>query len=145
MEFHSIGLNDFAPGEVFIADEGDEANLGRASFTKREEDTYRFKVPQLYNLKDSPFYGHGGSFTSIRDLIAYKVNAKAENPLVEEQYLSSYFTPLDLNEEEIDLLTAFIESGLYDANLNRYVPEQILSGACLPNNDWMSRSDLGCE
>ena len=51
----------------------------------------------------------------------------------------------DLSREEIDLITDFIENGLYDPDLVRYVPESVLSGNCIPNNDPQSRIDLGCE
>ena len=92
--FEAIGLNDFIEGEVFFLLPEGEAFKGRASFTKREEDLYKFKIPQLYNLKDSPFYGHGGSFTDIRELIEYKNRGQAENPIVSEEQLSPFFVSL---------------------------------------------------
>lgn len=33
---------------------------------QKEADMYCFKVPQLYNLKDAGFLGHGGSFCSVK-------------------------------------------------------------------------------
>lgn len=145
MEFHAIGLNNFNPDEVanFMLD--DPSGLGRGGFTKNSNDDYKFKVPQLYNLKDSPFYGHGASFTSVKELIAYKNEAIPENGTVPESQLSPFFTPLDLSEEEITQLTDFVENALYDPNLMRYEPTSLLSGMCFPNNDWRSKDDLGCE
>jgi len=145
MEFHAIGMNNFNPTDVINFKADDPSGLGRASFTKRTEDEYKFKVPQLYNLKDSPFYGHGASFTSVRDVIAYKNTAIAENTAVPNSQLSDAFVQLQLTEEEIDLLTVFVEDALYDADLFRYVPAQVASGACFPNNDWLSRADLNCN
>lgn len=145
MEFHAIGLNDFDPTVVVNFDPKDPANLGRGGFTKNEEDNYKFKVPQLYNLKDSPFYGHGASFTSIKELISYKNAGKAENSRVPKSQLATDFVPLGLTEEEIEALADFIEHGLYDPNLTRYEPRQLPSSMCFPNNDWMSREDLGCN
>ncbi len=145
MEFHAIGLNDFNPDDVVNFDPADPANKGRGSFTKDADDDYKFKVPQLYNLKDSPFYGHGGSFTSVRELIAYKNLAIPENKSVPESQLSPFFQPLDLSEEEIDLLTDFVENALYDPNLLRYEPSSLPTGMCFPNNDWMSKEDLDCN
>jgi cytochrome c peroxidase len=39
----------------------------------------------------------------------------------------------------------FIENALYDPYLERYVPDQVLSGNCFPNADAQSRLDLGCN
>ena len=68
-----------------------------------------------------------------------------KTPAVPDSQLSPEFKPLNLTEEEIDDITAFLETGLRDPNLVRYVPESILSGQCFPNNDPLSRMDLGCN
>lgn len=147
MEFHAIGMKDLdvCPEEVFKSTPTSVENLGRGGFTTREEDLYRFKTPQLYNLRDSPFYGHGASFRTLREVIAYKNRAEAENERVPADKLSPLFRPLHLNEQEIDDLVAFLSTALYDPNLDRYEPEALLSGLCFPNNDPQSREDMGCE
>ncbi|MEL6864847.1 MAG: cytochrome c peroxidase [Bacteroidota bacterium] len=147
MEFHAIGMNDLyeCPEEIFQASASSGANLGRGDFTGDEEDMYKFKVPQLYNLGDSPFYGHGSSFRSIADVVEYKNAAIAQNAVVPSSQLAEDFQPLGLNQSEIDDIVAFIQTGLQDDNLDRYVPNAILSGNCFPNNDPMAQSDLGCN
>lgn len=145
MEFHAIAMDDFNPSEVLNFSTDDPSTLGRASFTKDEEDEYKFKVPQLYNLRTSPFFGHGASFNSIREVIEYKNIAVPQNPNVSASKISEHFVPLRLKEEEVTALTAFIKNGLHDPNLQRYVPSSVLSGGCIPNNDWMSKDDLGCN
>ncbi len=147
MEFHAIGMKDLYehPQPTYGADASMPANLGRGGFTGRTEDMYKFKVPQLYNLADSPFYGHGASFTSLRDVVAYKNEAVAENPNVPTSQLAEAFKPLNLTPQEIDDITAFLETALRDPNLQRYEPQHILSGQCFPNNDPQSRQDLGCN
>ena len=87
---------------------------------------------------------HGGSFRSVEEVIRYKNNAVAENPRVPAQYLDDRFVPLRLSDTEIDDIVAFIEEGLYDEELRRYAPTQVLSGFCFPNNDTLSREHLGC-
>lgn len=144
MEFHAIGMNDFNPDEVSNYVIGDASSKGRGSFTKNANDDFKFKVPQLYNLTDSPFYGHGASFNTVRDVVEYKNLAIAQNSGVPASQLSSRFVPLNLTPEEITDLVTFIENGLYDPDLFRYVPDRVLSGACFPNNDEQSRTDLGC-
>jgi cytochrome c peroxidase len=145
MEFHALGMNEFDPNEVTFYNPDDPTQFGRFSFTQVEEDRYRFKTPQLYNLRDVGFLGHGASFHSIREVLEYKNNAVAENPNVPQEALSPDFVPLNLSEEELDQLEAFITHSLYDPNLDRYVPGAVGSGNCFPNNDSSSRLDLGCE
>ena len=145
MEFHALGMNEFNPGEVTHYDPEDPAQFGRFSFTGIEDDKYKFKTPQLYNLKGLNFFGHGASLSSIKEVIEYKNNAVAENSNVPESALSSEFQPLGLTDVEIDQITDFIENGLYDSNLERYVPSSLPSGNCFPNNDEVSQMDLGCN
>lgn len=145
MEFHAIGMGDFESSEVFKFDPSDPATTGRASFTSDDDDMFKFKVPQLYNLKDSPFYGHGSSFKSIREVIEYKNIAEVENQDMMPSYVSEHFVPLNLSDAEIDALTDFLENGLYDPNLDRYVPTDLPTGNCFPNNDETSKQDLGCS
>ncbi len=147
MEFHGIGLMGLfmcEEDEILMSTPTSSANLGRGGFTGRPEDMYKFKVPQLYNLADSPFYGHGSNFTSIRDIIDYKNKAVPQNPIVMESQLSG-FEPLNLSDSEIDAITHFLTHSLRDDNLDRYVPERVLSGNCFPNNDPLSSSQLGCN
>ncbi|WP_304234277.1 cytochrome-c peroxidase [Jiulongibacter sediminis] len=148
MEFHALGMTDLTTGsygnnEVINVTDANPEHKGRGGFTGRDEDMYKFKVPQLYNLKDSPFYGHGASFTSVKEVIQYKNAAVAQNSNVPVDKLSSQFKPLGLSEVEIDQLTEFIDHALRDPNLDRYVPEQLPTGLAFPNNDNQSIIDLG--
>lgn len=145
MAFYGLGMNDLSGDDVFDVTLEDKEHLGRGGFTQNPEDNYKFKVPQLYNLSDSPFYGHGGNFESIREVIEYKNNAVAQNPSVPESQLAANFKPLNLTNDEIDQLVDFIENGLNDPNLNRYVPNNLASEMCFPNNDFQSKIDLGCN
>ena len=147
MDFTAIGLKDLdeTTEASYGVNANSDAHLGRYSFTKNDVDKYKFKTPQLYNLADSPFYGHGSSFRSIREIIAYKNNAVKENPDVPDSQLAEEFKPLGLTDEEIDDIAAFIENALRDPDLLRYQPSIILSGKCFPNNDAQSRMDLGCN
>ena len=143
MEFHALGTGDLLGEGVHRESADDPAHRGRGSFTGKAEDDYKFKVPQLYNLKDSPFYGHGGTFRSVQEVIEYKNRGQAENSQVPKSQLAEEFTPLNLSEEEVQQLTDFIENALYDPDLMRYVPESIPSGQSFPNNDEQSRNDMG--
>ncbi|MBP6446292.1 MAG: cytochrome-c peroxidase [Saprospiraceae bacterium] len=146
MQFNAIGLKDMldCPEPTLNTKENDPANLGRGGFTKNSADNYKFKVPQLYNLKDSPFYGHGSTFRKLRDILVYKNNAVAENKRVPTSQLDPNFRPLGLTNEEINAIEAFISTALYDRNLKRFVPQSLPSGQCFPNADIQSKIDMNC-
>ena len=145
MTFHALGMADLAGEGVygdFAADQ--TTRLGRGGFTGRASDHYKFKTPQLYNLADSPFYGHGAEFRSIREVIEYKNRAEPSNAEVPLSQLSPAFRPLRLTDAEIDDLVAFLTTALRDPSLDRYVPEALPTGNCFPVNDEQARADLGC-
>lgn len=144
MSFHALGMEDLDGPDILNSEGQNNEDLGRGGFTGNPSEYYRFKTPQLYNLKDSPFFGHGGTLNSVRAVIEYKNNAIPENPEVPESQLSEEFHPLNLTEQEITDLTNFVEDALYDPNLFRYVPQDLPSGFCFPNNDAVSQIDQGC-
>lgn len=145
MEFHALGMNDLAGNEV-IGTVDEATSKGRGGFTNNPEDDYKFKTPTLYNLKDVAFLGHGGSFTSVREVIEYKNNGVVENNAVPATKISPEFKSLGLSNEELSQLTSFVENSLYDNNLERYVPESTPMGStCFPNADNQSKLDMGCD
>lgn len=146
-EFFALGVkNHYQSGfEVFRTGPNDRRNLGRGGFTYREEDMHKFKVPQLYNLKDFDFYFHGASKRSLREVVEYFNEGVPENPDVPKSQISGFFRPLGLTDSEMTDLTEFLTYGLYDPNLLRYKPEQTMSGNCFPNNDPLSRIEMGCN
>lgn len=148
-QFFALGVNNLYQEHglhVFRTGPEDKRNTGRGGFTGRPEDMHKFKVPQLYNMKGIGFYFHGASKTSLREVVEYFNNGIPENPGVPAEQITPLFTtPLGLTEKEIDDLVEFLENGLYDPNLKRYAPDQILSGNCFPNNDPLSRMDMGCN
>lgn len=145
MEFTAIGLADLVdcPEPTLKTNADNVENLGRGGFTKRDEDLYRYKVPTIYNLKDSPFYGHGSSLRSVKDVIEYK-NAAVPQKVETVDYLDNRFRPLNLSAQEVDALTRFVEDALHDSHLDRFLPNRLPSDLCFPNNDLDSREDLGC-
>lgn len=146
MDFYALGLGNLEMGNygVEVSDPSKPEHKGRGGFTGNAADMHKFKVPQLYNLKDSPFYGHGATIHSIREMVEYKNNANPENPNVPYTQISSQFHPLGLTADQIDDITAFLSEALYDPYLNRYVPISLPSGQCFPNADTQSQIDMGC-
>lgn len=147
-DFHSFGMGDFenVNGALLLYDVNiDNVKRGRGNFTNNPADDFKFKTPTLYNLIDNGFYGHGGTFTSIKEVISYKNEGNPQNTEVPTENLASQFGTINLTEEEIDNMTSFITNSLRDPELSRYVPGSINSGNCFPNNDYTSREDLGCD
>ncbi|MBT8219282.1 MAG: hypothetical protein KJP00_05645 [Bacteroidia bacterium] len=146
VNFYALGVNDlYQRGGTFGTSAEDIRNLGRGGFTGLSEDMHKFKVPQLYNLGDAPFFFHGSSKFSLEEVVEYFDRGVPENPRVPEEQISSLLRPLYLTPQEKEDLVEFLTNGLRDPNLARYVPDAVLSGNCFPNNDPFSQIDLGCN
>ncbi|MFZ1749879.1 MAG: cytochrome c peroxidase [Saprospiraceae bacterium] len=145
-KFSALGFSDLVDHKdpTIHTQENEPINLGRASFTRLNEDKFKFKIPQLYNMTDSPHYGHGSSFDRIIDVLNYKNQAIAQNKRVTATPLDPLFVPLKLSQEEVTLLESFLKYSLYDKNLQRYVPQVLPSGLCFPNADLNSKYDMNC-
>lgn len=143
--FQGLGVEDLFENGGQKTSIDDRRNLGRGGFTGRDEDMFRFRVPQLYNIADSGPYFHGSSKKTLREVLEYFNAGVPENPRVPQSQISPFFHPLNLTEEELDELETFIAEALHDPNLQRYVPEKVLSGFCFPNNDPLSRVETGCN
>lgn len=139
--FYSLGMPDMRGPDV-IGPPPD--GRGRGEFVAGSDTDFRFKVPQLYNLVDSPFYGHGGTFESIREVVQYYDDGLPAR-MLPEGTVTRQFHPLDLTDDEIDDLVAFLTTALRDPDLDRYVPAAVPSGGCIPANDPEARRDLGCD
>ncbi len=146
--FYAFGMGDFDNSDsALVLDAAGFENVkkGRGGFTKNPNDDYKFKTPTLYNLVDNGFYGHGGTFTSVKEVIEYKNEGVPQSTEVPLENMASQFGNINLSKKQVDNLSLFIENGLRDPNLDRYVPNTINSGFCFPNNDPTSSFDLGCD
>jgi cytochrome c peroxidase len=147
-KFFALGVKDLYQmygSEVFRTGPTEGRVFGRGGFTKKPEDMYKFKVPQLYNMKDIGFYFHGASKRTLREVVEYFNNGIPENPAVPASQISGLIRPLGMTNEEMNDLVEFLANGLYDPNLKRYVPSQTMSENCFPNNDVLSRREMGCN
>lgn len=145
MAFYALGMNDLHGPHIILKDSLKEMQLGRGAFTKKREDMFCFKVPQLYNLKQVEYLGHGSDFCSVEEIVRYKNTAVADNKNVPASQLAKSFKPLHLSEKEIKDLSYFIVESLFDPELSRYTPKNVASGLCFPNNDLLSRQQLHCN
>ena len=72
-----------------------EADLGRFSITKREEDRYFFKVPSLRNVALTPPYLHDGSARNLRDVV---------------MVMARYQLGEKIDEDEVGKIVAFLHT-----------------------------------
>ena len=84
-ELFSMGFEDMdqrkAKGPLdrqLVVKENDPANQGRASL-QNELEAFAFKVPQLYNLRDHAAFGHGLSYTTLREVVDHMNNGRSAN------------------------------------------------------------------
>lgn len=145
-EFHALGVKDMDQNPMSVnKNPDDRRNLGRGGFVEDPEWMYKFKVPGIYNMSDTPFYFHGSSKESLREVVEYKLNAEKENDRVPQSQMSHKLEKISLTDIEIDNLVAFLEKGLRDPGLVRYKPDYVKSGLCYPNNDYISQEELDCN
>lgn len=142
--FFALGFSDLDETDAIIHGTVSRADrLGRGGFTGNPADNFKFKIPQLYNIKDANVMGHGASFDSVRAVIEYK-NAAVPQHVEAKDSLDHRFQPLDLTELDIDALTAFISDGLNDPDLLRYQPVSVPSGGCIIVNAHDDTNDGLC-
>jgi cytochrome c peroxidase len=144
--YHALGMSDLSGARVVsAASEIDSVGRGRETFTGDPADRYAFRTPQLYNLADAAFFGHGSSFRSLGQVVRYKNKATPQNPRVDADALADGFIPLELTRDEMSHLEAFLSEALRDPDLRRYEPDSLPSGNCFPNADIETRRDLACR
>ncbi len=134
--YHALGV-----AEHPLIENG-EQDAGRANISQNPDDFFKFRAVGIRSLKGGGPFFHGGSAETLEDVIRYK-NAAIPDQMVST--LSPQFVPLNLTEQEILNLTAFVRDGLYDPNLERYTPTAVPSGLCIPNDDQISRYDAVCD
>ncbi len=129
--FHNIGvgINDIQQGVPELAGEFMKAKmnlsevdqkvlsdkrtseLGRFAISKDFDDLGSFKTPTLRNVAATAPYMHDGSVKTLRDAVVHYKNGGVTNegdPV--NDFLSGGIRPLDLTDQQIDDLVAFMEA-----------------------------------
>lgn len=97
-QFHNIGVG-WDPETESFADEG------RSVVTGEDADRGAFKTPGLREVHRRAPYMHDGSVATLREVVDHYVNGAFQNP-----WLSDKMEEIDLDDEEIDALVAFMEA-----------------------------------
>jgi cytochrome c peroxidase len=96
--FHNLGIG-WDSGTRRFQDEG------RYAITKRQIDTGAFRTPTLREVTKHPPYMHDGSLSTMRDVLEWYNRGGEQNP-----YLDGRLQPLNLTDDEIGALIAFLEA-----------------------------------
>lgn len=129
-------------------------DFGREEFTGNQDDRYKFRSSPLRNLQTQPFYFHNGAFNDLEKAVVFHLNPKNNistyDPSINgvpndlkynKADMADVMTTLDplllkginLTQNEIDDLVAFLRTGLYDNrtssdSLKRYIPLKVPTG-----------------
>lgn len=97
--------------DVAVLTDADTSHLGRFAVDDQLSSMGAFKTPTLRNIAVTAPYMHDGSLTTLREVVEHYNNGgvtKIGNPI--NPFLSGGIRPLDLGEQEIDDLVAFMET-----------------------------------
>jgi len=132
--FYNLGLGDHPLQALNRVARNDPTfrDDGRREITGQNTDAFKFRALTLRQLKDAKFFFHNGSFTSVRDVIAY---FNAGQPQDLEAAAAGTLTPrfttprgpgtpsgLGLSDGQMDDIADFLENGLYDPAFVVYDP-----------------------
>ncbi len=153
---HVIGVPQIAPSLTNNSFDGAGANedFGLEQASGDEADRYKFRTSPLRNVAVQPTFMHNGAFTNLEDAIRHHLDVveSASNYTPQSQGLAADLagptgpidpvlarldpilaTPIELTDEEISQLVAFVGNGLLDPrarpeHLRRLVPRRMPSG-----------------
>lgn len=97
-QFHNLGVGWDVESEQF-------ADTGRYLVTSEEADRGAFKTPTVREVSKHAPYMHDGSLATLRAVVEHYNQGGVENP-----YLDAKLAPLNLTEEEIEALVAFMQA-----------------------------------
>ncbi len=97
--------------DVQVLSDPRTSELGRFAVTRDLDTIGSFKTPTLRNIEVTAPYMHDGSIETLRDVVVHYNNGGVTNegdPV--NDFLSGGVRPLDLSEDQIDDLVAFMEA-----------------------------------
>ena len=85
-------------------------NAEKVAVTGKKEDRYRFRTPSLRNIADTGPYMHDGSMKTLREVVELYSKGGEPNPYLSRKIDRRFAEHLDLNEQQINGLVAFMEA-----------------------------------
>lgn len=97
------------------------SEIGRFAITHSTNEVGAFKTPTLRNVALTAPYMHDGSLQTLEEVMIHYNNGGALDPEEEiNPWLAGGIRPLDLTDEEIDAVVAFMEALTSPAVLETY-------------------------
>jgi len=115
--------------DVQVLSDKRTSELGRFAVTRQFDDLGGFKTPTLRNIALTAPYFHDGSSKTLRETVEHYNNGgvtKEDDPV--NDFLSGGIRPLNLTEDQIDDLVAFMEA-LTSAEYEKWAPKKSASAA----------------
>lgn len=107
-----VAKNRGANVDVAVLSDPDTSHLGRFAVDDQLTSIGAFKTPTLRNIAVTAPYMHDGSLKTLRETVVHYNNGGVTDPdsTTVNPFLSGGIRPLDLTEQEIDDLVAFMET-----------------------------------
>lgn len=106
-----VAKNEGVDVDVAVLSDADTSHLGRFAVDDQFSSIGGFKTPTLRNIAATAPYMHDGSLHSLRETVEHYNNGGVTNPDdMVNPFLSGGIRPLNLTEQEIDDLVAFMET-----------------------------------
>ncbi|MEX0975666.1 MAG: cytochrome c peroxidase [Woeseia sp.] len=97
--------------DVAVLTDADTSDLGRFAVDDQLDSMGAFKTSTLRNIAVTGPFMHDGSIATLREVVEHYNNGGATTPEEEiNAFLSGGIRPLDLTDEQIDDLVAFMEA-----------------------------------
>ncbi len=107
-------------------------DTGRQEISQNPNDAFKFRSLTLRQLKDGRTFMHNGSFTTIRNVVAYFNAGVAQDPTagaaatLDARFTNprgpGFPTGLGLTEQQVNDLADFLDNGLYDPAVVKFDP-----------------------
>ena len=97
--------------DVTVLTDADTSHLGRFAVSDDLSDMGGFKTPTLRNIAVTPPYMHDGSLETLKEVVEHYNNGGVTNEGDEvNAFIAGGIRPLNLSDEQIDDLVAFMEA-----------------------------------
>jgi cytochrome c peroxidase len=106
-----VAKNEGMDVDVAVLTDADTSHLGRFAVDDQLSSMGAFKTPTLRNIAVTTPYMHDGSLNTLREVVEHYNNGgvtKEGDPI--NPFLGGGIRPLDLTEQDIDDLVAFMET-----------------------------------
>jgi cytochrome c peroxidase len=126
--------------DVAVLSDKATSELGRFAVTDTLDELGAFKTSTLRNIALTAPYMHDGSLKTLREVVDHYNNGGVSDPEDRvNDFLSGGIRPLDLGEQQIEDLVAFMESLTSPA----FATQQAARAAADPGPSLASNSDAG--